>query len=122
MSSLDPSTKSRLVKLLGMLGSAHDGEALTAGRLADRLVRQANLTWDDIIAVKREMEQRLTSVRAPRYEHTIRSALKDGSGVLSRWEVDFLHSLLGRTRLTDKQASKLSEIIFKVAQARRSAA
>ena len=122
MSSLDPSTKSRLVKLLGMLGSAHDGEALTAGRLADRLVRQANLTWDDIIAVKHEMEQRLTSVRAPRYEHTIRSALKDGSGVLSRWEVDFLHSLLGRTRLTDKQASKLSEIIFKVAQARRSAA
>ena len=40
----------RLIKLLGMLGSAHDGEALTAARLADRLVRdQLKLTWGEVI-------------------------------------------------------------------------
>jgi hypothetical protein len=34
-----------LAKVLGMLGSAHDGEALAAGRAADSLVRDAGTTW-----------------------------------------------------------------------------
>jgi hypothetical protein len=83
-SILDPSTKNRLVKLLGMLGSAHDGEALTAGRLADRLVRQANLTWDDIISAKHEMERRFPGVRAHQYERSINAALRDGASPTSR--------------------------------------
>lgn len=45
-----PLDESRLIKLLARLGSSHDGEVLNAARLADRLVRQAGLTWDDVLA------------------------------------------------------------------------
>ena len=36
--------------MLGLLGSDFDGEVANAGRLADKLVRSAGLTWPDIIA------------------------------------------------------------------------
>jgi hypothetical protein len=32
-----------------MLGSDHDGERANAGRLADRMVRDAGLTWCDVV-------------------------------------------------------------------------
>ena len=48
---LDVSTAQRLVRLLGMLGSAHDGEVANAGRMADRLIRERGLTWPQIIAL-----------------------------------------------------------------------
>ena len=47
---LDASSAQRLVRLLGMLGSAHDGEVANAGRMADRLIRESGLTWSQIIA------------------------------------------------------------------------
>ena len=40
----------RLAKLLGMVGSVHDGEALTAARMADKLVRDAGMTWSQVVA------------------------------------------------------------------------
>ena len=46
---LDPSAADRLAKLLGMLGSDHDGEVCNAARLADALVRERGLRWDDVI-------------------------------------------------------------------------
>ena len=49
--SLDTSSARRLVRLLGMLGSAHDGEVANAGRMADRLIRERGLTWPQIIAL-----------------------------------------------------------------------
>ncbi len=47
----DAAARVRLAKLLGMMGSSADGEALNAARLADRLVRDAGTTWLDIIAL-----------------------------------------------------------------------
>jgi hypothetical protein len=48
MSTLIPDQRERLVKLLGLLGSNHDGERATAGRMAHELVRRSGLTWYDI--------------------------------------------------------------------------
>lgn len=42
--------RARLVRLLGLLGSAFDGERANAAAMADRLVREAGLTWDQVIA------------------------------------------------------------------------
>lgn len=39
----------RLAAVLGMLGSDHDGEVLAAARHAERLRRQANVAWADIL-------------------------------------------------------------------------
>ena len=39
----------KLAKVLGMLGSAHDGEVVAAARRAEAMVRGARLTWRDVI-------------------------------------------------------------------------
>lgn len=41
--------RNRLVKALGMLGSKFDGEALSAGRKADRLRESLGMTWDELV-------------------------------------------------------------------------
>ena len=48
---LDPADADRLAKLLGMLGSHHDGERAAAGAKADQLVRALGLTWHQVITV-----------------------------------------------------------------------
>jgi hypothetical protein len=50
---VDQATVTRLVKLLGMLGSAHDGEIAAAGRKASEYIRQHRLQWSDVIAAPR---------------------------------------------------------------------
>ena len=49
-STIDQSVIDRLTKLLGMLGSAHDGERAVAAAKADELVRSRGLTWSDVVA------------------------------------------------------------------------
>jgi hypothetical protein len=50
MDRLAPDALERLIKLLGMLGSAHDGERAAAGLKAHDLIRRHGLTWSDILA------------------------------------------------------------------------
>jgi hypothetical protein len=45
-----PVDKTRLVKLLGMTTSEHDGEALNAMRMANDLIKAAGKTWADVLA------------------------------------------------------------------------
>ena len=40
----------KLARVLGMVGSDHDGEALNALRLADRMLRENGIGWSDLIA------------------------------------------------------------------------
>lgn len=42
----------RLVKVLGMLGSRHDGEVLAAARLAQHMLGQSKTSWGDLLGVK----------------------------------------------------------------------
>lgn len=43
--------RDRLIKLLNMTESAHDGESLNAIRASNALMRQSKMTWSDLIAV-----------------------------------------------------------------------
>jgi hypothetical protein len=47
--ALAPPSCDHLVKLLGMLGSAHDGERAAAGLKAHQFIIQLGLTWGDFI-------------------------------------------------------------------------
>jgi hypothetical protein len=49
MQRLAPDALERLIKLLGMLGSAHDGERAAAGLKAHELIRRHGLTWSDVL-------------------------------------------------------------------------
>ena len=42
----------RLVKVLGMLGSHHDGEVLAAARLAQYMLGQAKMSWAELLNIK----------------------------------------------------------------------
>ncbi len=42
--------RSTLVKVLEILDSSHAGEALAAAKLASAMVREAGLSWDDVLA------------------------------------------------------------------------
>jgi hypothetical protein len=39
----------RLVRICGMLGSEHDGEAVAVARQAERIRQQAGVTWEDLL-------------------------------------------------------------------------
>ncbi len=41
--------RDKLVKMLGMLGSCHDGEVAAAGRSAHTLLKDAGTTWSEVL-------------------------------------------------------------------------
>lgn len=46
---MTPADRARLIKLLGMLGSEHDGERAAAASAVVALVRRLGLTWDGLV-------------------------------------------------------------------------
>jgi hypothetical protein len=48
--------RDKLVKMLGMLGSRHDGEVAAAGRSAHTLLRDARTTWTEVLTPPDEAE------------------------------------------------------------------
>lgn len=58
----------QLAKILGLLGSAHDGEALAAARRATEYLATRKLRWSDVIggtagSDRRALERRLLALR-----------------------------------------------------------
>ena len=113
-SSLPPAFADRLIKLLGMIGSAHDGEALNAAKLANKLVREASLTWSDVIGKntpappgKTAMDpETVANAIAEIYESRIRLSSREISFLsripelrfFSENQLAWLHGLLDRAR------------------------
>src|SRR4051794_18775199 len=52
--SLSSDDRRRLVNILGMLGSDHDGERAAAGLLASKLLKGNSIHWDDVIVPEPE--------------------------------------------------------------------
>jgi hypothetical protein len=98
--ALAPEALDRLVKLLGMLGSAHDGEIANAGRKAHALVRQHGMTWADL----------LTPARAVHWRAKVHACF-DHLHVLNEREREFVYTLVNwRGTPTDKQLAWLNRI------------
>jgi hypothetical protein len=112
-SLFDDAARQRLARLLGMLGSSHDGEATNAGRLADKLVKSLGMTWQDVIAppaLASPARQKATR-QAPDWPSVAQRVLDCGEA--SAWETAFCENLLARwrgRRLTEKQAQTLGRI------------
>jgi hypothetical protein len=133
--------RARLAKLLGMLGSDHEGERANAARLASEMVRTASTTWKDIVnggqvaieaarrllvendGLREEITRLRTNVvsRAPEPWASAECARDTVEALLlwpvhiTDWERRFLESLLARTRRpTSKQYACLVAIGEKV--------
>src|SRR6478672_9620337 len=90
----------RLEKLLGMLGSAYDGERAAAGAFADKLLREYGLRWKDVLAPKQP---------EPVPELVVFAI--NNSDALNDWERNFCRSLKGQKHLSTKQLCKLNDIV-----------
>jgi hypothetical protein len=118
MSALAEADRDRLTRLLGMLGSAFDGEVANAGRLADKLVRSAGLTWPDIIA---------PALPSPDHDHrddtadplrgdwrAMATVCTRFPHLIDRWEWQFLSGLRRFPRLSSKQRAILVRIVTRL--------
>lgn len=119
---LPPDTAKRLVRILGMLGSAHEGERAAAGLMAHRIVSRAGLTWADALAplLAPHEPDRGYEPSGGFWEHTddVMFCITN-SDILSEWEILFLHSVRNYRCLTPKQHAVLARIVRKCEAAAR---
>jgi hypothetical protein len=111
--ALSPPDRERLAKLLGMLGSEHQGERDAAGLAAHRLVTASGLTWSSIVCIPQSepmhahhadpLNWRATATRARQFEHLI-----------NKWEFEFLAGLPRFPRLSAKQRGTLLAIVSRL--------
>jgi hypothetical protein len=115
--TLNAKDRTRLIQLLGMLGSDHDGECCNAARLACRLLRTHGLTWEQALQASDGNDERgslwdqafAAGYRAGREwkPPTWREVAKEmlDYSDLDGWERDFLSSFLdqGRESPTPRQ-------------------
>jgi hypothetical protein len=118
----------KLGKILGLLGSAHDGEVVNAGRMAHEMVRAAKTTWSRILSAGRitpEADslkgQTQEQVRSVRERERLKRELEKVHDELekARVENDLLRAEIpiaeSVTRLKQELAARDSEIAFLVA-------
>ena len=110
MTALAKADRIKLAKVLALLDSDKEGEALAAARAAARLVRERGATWRQVIepaAIEKTLPE-LGTWRA-----TVARCL-ECRGSLRAWEVGFLRDLPAFQRLSTKQRYVLKEIADRV--------
>jgi hypothetical protein len=119
--------RDKLVKILRMFGSNHDGEVAAAARRAHQLVKSRSLDWDDlIIAIGGGGRQEQAR---PRYERPppppsdddeagLIKRCSERAKALSEWETEFIESISASIiewgRLTPRQRASLDRIVNKL--------
>jgi hypothetical protein len=104
MGALAPNDRVRLTRLLGMLGSDHDGERANAGALAHRLIQQNGLQWNDVIVTPRGQKR-----DKPPINPDLNTAWH-WIDQCSPWEQDFIRSVTRRNTLSPKQQAVVTRI------------
>ena len=110
--------RDRLARVLGMLGSAHDGEVVAAARQAERLRADAGLTWNDIVIPRLPAPKRQNVASVA---DAIAFVLRHQTA-LTEWELSFAESIRqARYRLSEKQIEVLKRLVQKVQRAEMAA-
>lgn len=105
--------RERIARVLGMLGSDHDGEVLAAARQAERLRRAARLTWPELIAGTPTPDPASDSEPLDwRDAVTLCRAYPDR---LTSWEAAFVENVAGyRSPPSARQQQILDRLVAKV--------
>ena len=106
--SLHNNDLQKLAKLLGLVGSSSDGEALSAARKAHQFVTSKNATWFDCFGIAETVTPMLP------HQELARDLLKHKT-VLDTFERNFLVGILSYKKLSEKQVNQLETIRLKVA-------
>jgi hypothetical protein len=110
MTSFTPADRARLVAILGLLGSDHDGERASAGLLATRMLRQRGLQWIDLIADCSVPPPPPSASRAVTLWRADLALAQRHLTFCRPWEQQFLRSVAQRPSLSPKQRLVLGEI------------
>ena len=115
--NLSSADRSMLAKVLGMLGSAHDGEVVNAARKAHQLVQERGATWPAVLGLD------AVPPPPPEPDHIAlaRELLGRGKGICTDWEMRFLRGVLAFKTLSSHQQKTLDGIREKVDAAALSA-
>lgn len=105
--NLSPADRSTVAKLLGLIGSQHDAEALAAARKAHQLVTQHGATWQTVFGIEPPPAEADHAVLA-------RDLMARGKPALTIWERNFLIGIMAFKTLKPKQVEILDAIISKV--------
>jgi hypothetical protein len=119
--------RDRLVKILRMFSSDHDGEVAAAARRAHKLLKDRSLDWDDLIISVASSANRQNRTKS--FEEQFEEAMKASEANLIRkcaererclttWENEFIvsigASILEWGKLTPKQRAVLDRIVTKL--------
>lgn len=110
MNALPSPDAQRLAKLLGMLGSAHDGEVIAAARQAEKLIRKHGATWPGILGISDAPPSPIIPHHADALEYLKASGLTD-------FERRFLRGIMAFQTLSASQARTLETIRVKIEMA-----
>ncbi|WP_284946727.1 hypothetical protein [Acidisoma cladoniae] len=108
---MNPDTRRKLVGVLGLLASNHDGERAAAGLLATRLLKSAALTWEDIIPEQPVV--RVTEGPKSKDWWVVTFCARNAT-YLSPWEQNFIRSLVGQVFFSRKQVKVVEGIATKL--------
>jgi hypothetical protein len=67
----------KLGRVIAMVSSSHEGEALTALRLANRMLRDAGMRWEDLLSPAHELEIATEAAAVLLAENTALKAERD---------------------------------------------
>jgi hypothetical protein len=112
--TLPEPSRTKLVRLLGMLGSDHAGDRANAARMADQLVRERGLSWSDVVK-----EPPRPALGPPEWEAAAHEVMR--SNAATDWERSFCFSLLTKWRgrqISEKQAAAVEKIVAKTERQR----
>jgi hypothetical protein len=105
----------KLTKVLGRLGSSHDGEVITAARMANAIVRKAGASWDEIIALSVPL---IAPPSAPTSVAAKLSLCRRHLASLSAWEKQFVLDLRRFSHLSPKQLAVLDRLVAEISEGR----
>jgi hypothetical protein len=106
----------KLAKVCSLLGSSHDGEALSAARRADEIVRRAGVSWNEVLAPS---YRALPTSSAPPMSVAEKLALCSRySSLFNPWERKFIRDLHHYRHPTPKQLALLVRLAEKIAEER----
>jgi hypothetical protein len=103
---LDTRTAEKLSRICGLFSSHHSGERANAAAMADKLIRERGLCWQDVIC--------FPTTQAPETLSELCGHLLAYAEVLTPWELDFLRKVSGFQSISPKQRDVLDAITGKV--------
>ena len=100
----NPQARDHLAKLLGLLGSSHDGEVCTAGRKAHEFITRLRLTWNDVLYSPPEAWWQMADL-CNRHPHALSAKERDFVANITRMrrpptnrQLDWLVAIYARLR------------------------